>query len=323
MKCFLLGSYNKNAGPDNVNRSLIASSHGEILCAKSSNRYLRVIESFIKLATCKQVLISGCCSRVYYNFLRTINKKFCYLMHGCLAYENEINRLNLPSKYLDTENMLLKDAEHIICVSEGYRDWVKCRYPHYVDKIDFVNNGICLKKREKVAKVPYTVAVSGGNRCIKNNIEISRAVKALNDEGIPCKMYIFGRKYPGNDKIEENDHVIYCGHLDKEQYYRRLDAIDCFVLNSEVESFGLVVADALNCNCSLLMSQNVGSKCIMKTQECDIIQNPHDIDEIVGRLRYLFEHNNSERLYQSIDIHNCSENSAFQKLKEILEGPVK
>lgn len=323
MKCFLLGSCDKNAGPDNVNRSLIANSHGEIICTRSKDRSLRVIESVLKLLTCNRVLISGCCSRVYYTFLRIINKKYCYLMHGCVAYENEINRLNLPNKYIDNENLLLKDAEHIICVSEGYKEWVKCRYPDYADKINFVNNGICLRKRKKGSKVPYTIAVSGGNRCIKNNNEIAKAVKVLNDEGIPCKMYIFGRKYPGNDKIEENDHVMYCGHLDKEQYYKRLDEIDCFVLNSEVEPFGLVVADALNCNCSLLMSQHVGSRCIMETKECDIIQNPHDIDEIVGKLKYLFEHNNSDRLYESIDIQDCTENSAFIKLKEILEGPVK
>lgn len=323
MKCFLLGSYNKNAGPDNVNRSLITSSHGEIICAKSNNKYLRVIESILKLLTCERVLISGCCSKVYYIFLKIMNKKYCYLMHGCVAYENKINRLNLPNKHIHMEYLLLKDAEHIICVSEGYKEWVKYKYPDYADKIVFVNNSICLKKRKKVVKVPHTIAVSGGNRCIKNNIEISKAVKVLNDEGTPCKMYIFGRNYPGNDQIEESNHVVYCGHLDKEKYYRKLDEIDCFVLNSEVEPFGLVVADALNCNCSLLMSQNVGAKCIMKTKECDIIQDPHDIDEIVGKLKYLFEHNNSDRLYESIDIQSCSENSAFVKLKEILEGSVK
>lgn len=145
----------------------------------------------------------------------------------------------------------------------------------------------------------------------------------MNSEGIPCKLYIFGRKYPGNEEIEETDYIQYCGHMDKTPYYERLDHISCFVMNSEVESFGLVAADALNCNCSLLMSQNVGARSIMKTEDCDIIQRPHDVDEIVEKLKYIFEHPNSNRLYESIDMQACSERSSFQRLDAIVEGAIK
>ena len=243
-------------------------------------------------------------------------------MHGCLAYENEINKLKLPQVTIETQEKALKDAEHIIGVSEAYAGWLKQRYPAYANRITYVNNGIELQRRESVSKEPFTIAVSGGNRCIKNNVEVSRAVKKLNEDGIPCKMYIFGRIYPENDVIEENDFNKYCGHLEKEQYYQKLDEISCFVLNSEVESFGLVVADALNCNCSLLMSKNVGAKSIMRTEESDIIQNPHDVDEIVLKLKYLFNHPNYRRLYESIDVEGCSEKRAFERLKAILEDKV-
>ena len=111
--------------------------------------------------------------------------------------------------------------------------------------------------------------------------------------------------------------------MDKKPYYEKLDAISCYVMNSEVESFGLVAADALNCNCSLLMSRNVGAKSIMRTEDTDIIQNPHNVDEIIEKLQYLFEHPNSDRLYRSIDRQECSEEKAFQKIKAILGDEVK
>lgn len=252
MKCFLLGEYDKNAGPSNVNRALIENSDGELLYRKSGNKFFRLIDTICKILTSEQVLISGSCAPRYYHLMKAFKIRYSYLMHGCLTYENDINKLKLPQAIIETQENALKDAEHIIGVSKVYADWLRQRYPVYTDKITYVNNGIELRQREKIPKEPFTIAVSGGNRCIKNNIEVSKAVKKLNDEGVPCKMFIFGRTYPENDVIEENSFIKYCGHLDKEQYYQKLDKISCFVLDSEVEPFGLVVADALNCNCSLL-----------------------------------------------------------------------
>ena len=169
-------------------------------------------------------------------------------------------------------------------------------------------------------KIPYTVAVSGGNRCIKNNGEVYRAVKMLRSRGIPCKLYVFGRKYPDNDQIEENGYVEYCGHLDKKQYYKKLDTINCFILNSELEPFGLVVADALNCNCSLIMTQYVGGASVMHCSTNDIIQNPHDIEEVADKIQWACEQPNADRLWASIDVNSCSEQVAYQRLKKIIEA---
>lgn len=60
------------------------------------------------------------------------------------------------------------------------------------------------------------------------------------------------------------------------------------------------------------MSQNVGARSIMKTEDCDIIQRPHDVDEIVEKLKYIFEHPNSNRLYESIDMQACSKEVRFR-----------
>lgn len=260
MAWFLLGGHFSNGGPDNVNQALITSADRKILYIKSNNKPVRVLETFWKILISEGVVVSGVCAKRYYDFMKVFHKKFVYLMHGCMDFENEINRLHLTSDFIENERNLLRDAKCIVCVSEGYSEWVKSRYPEYAGKITFVNNGVKLEQREKKEKEPFSVAVGGGNRCIKNNNAVSMAVKKMNSEGIPCKLYIFGRKYPGNEEIEETDYIQYCGHMDKTPYYERLDHISCFVMNSEVESFGLVAADALNCNCSLLMSPKCRSK---------------------------------------------------------------
>lgn len=323
MAWFLLGGHFSNGGPDNVNQSLIKFADRKILYIKSNNKLVRVLEIFWKILISEGIVVSGVCAKRYYDFMKVFHKKFVYLMHGCMDFENEINRLHLTSDVIENEKNLLNDAKRIVCVSEAYSEWVKKRYPEYAEKITFVNNGVELEQREKKEKEPFSIAVGGGNRCIKNNYAVSMAVKKLNSEGIPCKLYIFGRKYPGNEEIEETDNIKYCGHLDKSLYYEKLDYISCFVMNSEVESFGLVAADALNCNCSLLMSQNVGAKSIMKTEECDIIQQPHDVDELVEKLKYVFGHPNSDRLYENIDVQACSGKRSFQKLNTIVVGAIK
>lgn len=323
MAWFLLGGHFSNGGPDNVNQALIKFADRKILYIKSNNKPVRVLEIFWKILISEGIVVSGVCAKRYYDFMKVFHKKFVYLMHGCMDFENEINRLHLTSDFIENEKNLLNDAKRIVCVSEVYSEWVKKRYPEYAEKITFVNNGVELEQREKKEKEPFSIAVGGGNRCIKNNYAVSMAVKKLDSEGIPCKLYIFGRKYPGNEEIEETDNIKYCGHLDKTPYYEKLDYISCFVMNSEVEPFGLVAADALNCNCSLLMSQNIGAKSIMKTEKCDIIQQPHDVDELVEKLKYVFGHPNSDRLYENIDVQACSGKSSFQKLNTIVVGAIK
>lgn len=320
MKIFLVGEYDQNAGPSNVNRAIVKNAGKELLYRKSKNKIIRLLESMIKAVISDRILISGACAPKWYYFLKVLGKRYSYLMHGDLSFENKINRLHMPKAFISTQRKVLAGADHIICVSEKYSEWVKNRYPEYADRITFVNNGIELKRRPKLEKIPYTVAVSGGNRCIKNNGEVYRAVKMLREQGIPCKLYIFGRKYPDNDQIEENEYVEYCGHLDKKQYYKRLDTINCFILNSELEPFGLVVADAMNCNCSLIMTQYVGGASIMHCLSNDIIRDPHNIKEIADKIRGGCEHPNADRLWASIDVDSCSAKAAYQKLKNIIEA---
>ncbi len=313
---FLLGEWRFNAGPSNVNKSFVLNSDKDMSYLHSSSRIIKRLERFKSLFY-PVVVVSGGATELEMRLLKLFRKKIIYIMHGCISYEAKVNKLALPKKSFKLENLRLSASDVIVCVSEKYSEWAKKEFPQYANKIKFINNGITLNKRPLGQKEQYSIAVSGGNRLQKNNGIICKALEKLHALGYNCHMYVFGRMYEDNDNLSY-PFVHIMGHLNKEEYYDALDKISLFVLNSILESFGLVVADALNCNCSLLMSKGVGALSIMTTTENDVINDCFDVDEIASKILYLFQNPNSVTLYNSIDSEYVSEKSSYVKLKQIV-----
>ncbi len=100
---FILGGHFSNGGPDNVNQALIKFADRKILYIKSNNKPVRVLEIFWKILISEGIVVSGVCAKRYYDFMKVFHKKFVYLMHGCMDFENEINRLHLTSDFIENE----------------------------------------------------------------------------------------------------------------------------------------------------------------------------------------------------------------------------
>lgn len=319
MKFFLLGEWRFNTGPCNVNRSFVEN-------ADKSMRYLTWkrfgrIERWIKCLCSNPVVISGGTTTVENRILKLFHKKVIYLLHGLRRYENKVNNLNLSNVILQNEAESLKFSDIILPVSRKYSEWVKKQLPEYTDKISYLNNGVNISRRGKKQKQPFTIAISGGNRRIKNNAIVCQAVAKLIEQGYDCKVYVFGRFYPGGEDLSKFPFIITTGHLEKEKYYDMLDRIALFVMNSELESFGLVAADAINCNCSLLMAHDIGALSIIREKEdCDIIYDKDNVEEVASKMLKLLIDGNADRIYNSIDIEDASEKTAFLKLKNIAKN---
>ena len=317
MKILIYGGWKDNNGPSNVVKSLILNSDEDLMYIKSSNKIIKGFEIFFKLIRSDIVVTSGIVSFRFQNILKKMNKKFVILMHGCNEYENKINNLNLDSNILKREKFCMENSSLIIAVSEVYSFWLKNRFPEYAHKITFVNNGVEINRRISVSKNKNTIALSGGNRNIKNNYEVCLAVQRLIQKGIDCTVNVYGYIYPENKNLNIFPFVNIKNQMNKNDFYDELDKTELFVLNSELEPFGLVIADALNCNCSLLVSKNVGSSSILKLEENDIINNPHDIDEIEQKVYINLKQSNSERLYNSLDLKRITPKSSYVRLKSI------
>ena len=320
-RIFLYGDVFLNSGPSNVNKSLIANSEGTLLSFKHENRLLKSLELLWNLQRADLIIMSGGCSLSRLHQIKKLSKHtpIVYLMHGNLEYENRINRLDLSEDALHAEIELMETASRIVCVSERYAHWVSDKYPQYRRKICFVNNGLELKLRPPKKKIPFSIALSGGNRMIKNNRAVCEAVEKLIAEDFPCNISLFGRLYPNNDDLLKYPFVSYKGQLGKEEYYQNLDQCSLFILNSTLESFGIAVGDALNCRCSILLSDSVGAGSILTLNETDRIRNPDDLDTLAEKIKFTLLHSNAERLWNSLDIQACSGKQAFLNLKKICD----
>lgn len=312
----LLGSWKANTGPANVNRSFVVNKDDSMSYLKLPIKLMRLER--LKLIFYPVIVISGGIFDYELKICKLLNKKLIYIMHGCGWYESKVNNLHLAQSFFDNEAETLASANVIACVSEKYSKWVRVQYPQFANKITFLNNGLIFEIRPKVQKEPYSIALSGGNRLQKNNSIVCKAVEKLLNQGVECKVYVFGRYYKDNADLSQYPFIQKMGHLNKEQYYEALDKISLYVVNSTVESFGLVVGDALNCNCSLLMSDGVGAASIMKTDESDIVKDCFDVDEVANKILYLLNNSNSTRLYNSIDVFEASEQNAYLRLKKIV-----
>lgn len=321
MKVLLFGDWHRNGGPSNVNRSHVMSADDRLVFLKIQNKAFRRFERLFKIFSCKKILFSGSLPLNYeWFFCKLLHKKVFYYMHGDLRYENVINEQGRTEKSFTMFDDVLKCSHKIIAVSERYSQWVKKRYPQYADKITFVNNGLNIERRKPIGKELKSIAVSGGNRQIKNNDIVCEAVSVLRERGYDIKVYVFGRHYPDNADLDKYPFAVRMGQMDKAEYYAHLDRISLYVVNSELEPFGLIVGDAINCNCSLLVSEIVGARSIMTMADEDIVYDSHNIEEVASKILNLLENPNSDRLYNTIDIEKVSEKSAYNNLMNVILG---
>lgn len=312
-------------GPSNVNEGYINNLTSNFTYVKCKNKLLKYIEAFFKILFVKVVVISGlnklglCCIL----FARFLHKKTIYIMHGCAEYEVEINNThnNSTALAIKQEADYLEKVDKVLVVSKKYSLWLKKRYPQYKFKIDFLFNGVTKPniKINDYTKIKGSVIAVGGDRIIKNNKVVCNVVEHFNGS-VNLKVFgsIYGDSCPVGWKYSK-----YIGWVPQEQLYHEMASSELFVLNSILESFGLSVIDALNCKCSILVSQYVGVTDLLKLEDSDIIYNPNDEEEIRTKIQYLLNHPNYERIIKSVDYNKLSYkvrvNELENKCKELIQ----
>ncbi len=324
-KFFLCGDHNANIGPSNVNRSLIRAADGDMAWQKLDNPLFGRLEKLVKCACYPAVVFSGGATRAAMSVVRMTGKRVIYLKHGDNRFESMFDRGSISPESITLEYDLMKMADVIAAVSEGYAGWVREHYPEFAPKVTFVNNSLSvgsdISPRGKRLSGPYVIAVSGGNRPIKNNLNVCRAVETLRARGMDIEVRVYGSCIPGGEDLGSFPFVRFMGHLDHSPYYTSLLDVDLFVLASRCESFGLVVGDAVSCGCSLLTSVNVGARCLFSSlSPTDTIGDCDDVAEIASRIEWLLENPNSASLRPRLDLEACSPATAYRRLKEIAIG---
>lgn len=323
LKVFLFGDYRNNNGPENVNRNLIKNCNQSFFYEKSKNKIFNKLERLFYLIKCDVIVYSGIKNKFWLAIAKIFNKKTIYLMHGCICYENKINKLQISEKIINYEKEFLKSVDLVLTVSEQYKYWVSNYFSNLKINIHFLNlgiekadNHIINKKLTENSKI--SIIVAGGDRIQKNNIEVCKAVEILSKKlKKEIEIKICGEKNFQENIFENYVHSISMGMLSQKEFYEELKKSSLFIVNSEVESFGLAAIDALLCDCSVLISENSGIRSILDLKDEEIIYDVHNSCEIAKKIEFVLNNKNSTRILSKIDFEHYSWKKVADRLYRI------
>ena len=323
-KIFLMGGINRNTGPANVNRNLITADRS-IWYQKSRKRLVRFLETAIKFLLSDTIVFSAYVRVFAVRLAKLLKKKTVYLMHGYIKYENEINQLNVPEEILKEEDAVFANRVRTgLLITLGVYMVLSGSVFVFAEQLlrmmaaDFriLEASVSISER-----LPNTIAVAGADRLIKNNDEVCKAVEKLQQTGKKkLTLYVFGKmNHNESNLFEKYSCCIYRGLLSNEDFLEELKKIQLFVVNSTIESFGLVVGEALSCGCSLLISENVGFCDLLDLTEADVIHDVHDVNEISEKMMYLLKNPNNRRLAASVNWEHYSKKNVALRLHQICD----
>lgn len=66
-----------------------------------------------------------------------------------------------------------------------------------------------------------------------------------------------------------------------------------------------------------MVSRNCGALEVLRTEDCDVVEDCEDVQEVADKMAYLLEHPNAKRLYSTIDFDACSWDRQVARLREI------
>lgn len=327
LRVFIIGDYRSGTGPANVTRDLIKSMPSGTMYLKSWNKALRALEILFRMCRADAVLFSGYSKQNIYGMkvAHLFHRPCAYLMHGCVEYENILNRVPDP-KMAAGEREMLKRTDLILAVSRQFETWLKGQYPQYREKTEHLTNGIDWD----IFRENYTDDVRnecgiisvGGGMPRKRIINICRAVKQLRENGAgDLVLTVAGARGADSDKIDSYDFVHDVGIVSQEELKKLYHKNRIFVQNSCFETFGLAPLEALLCEDDILVSGCCGALSVIKNYEpCDIIKDPENIDEIAYKLTALLKKENHTRLLVELDKESTSWKKRSSELMDIMKS---
>lgn len=318
MQFLLVGDFRGNLGPTNVNKEIIRYKSSRFLHVDFSGRCRKYGDCLLKLIRSDVIVVSAPTPLGYYavNLAKYLGKKTAYIMHGCAEYEAEINGITLPDADIRRERKLLECVDLLLPVSQKYSQWVKKQYPQHADKTSYWRLGIaCFEQPMKNICCDNRIAAAGGDKPLKRNRVLSDAVELL--QGNAC-LDVYG-SFNEYSVDKNNHHTRWRGALEHDRFLEELCRSKIFIVNSEIESFNISVVEALQCGCSILVSDHVGAAEIMNLTKEDLICDIHDPQEIARKIAFLLDHPNHDRICSNMDWNMLSYKNAVGQLEKICE----
>ena len=257
-------------------------------------------------------------------------KKTSYIVTG---HGGDITSLNFwPFKQM--KKRTLKNAKHIIVVSEALREYVESFYPN--DKTSIISMGcdtraFCPKNRinnyfgQNEKKVILFV---GRLEEVKGLTYLIEAMKDIND----AVLYIVGKGSLENELKEQanemSDKIVFVGGKTHKELPQVYASADVFVAPSVTasdggkEGFGLVVIEAMASGIPVVASKSGGIKEIVKDEENGLLCEEKDVLGLSKAINRVINDNNlREKIVSNglVTAHSYSYDSIGEKYERIIE----
>ncbi len=326
-RIFLIGDDYSGTGPANATLALKHALPADTLTLVSREKLKRALEILWKMPEAGVAVFSGYSRQNIFGMkiARIFHIPSIYIMHGCVEYEDRINRVPDEAMARD-ERKMLNMADLILGVSEQFAEWLKEYYPEERRKIAFLTNGVSWEQFETDEKgsgeerKQFSVLSVGGGMPRKRIVRIAQAVAYLRENGFPdMSLTVAGAEGADSLEIRRFSFVNDLGLLPPEEMQSEYRKHSIFVQNSIFETFGLAPLEALLSGEDLLLSDRCGVLSVLSgLEEKDLIHDPDDPVEIAEKIRELLTDGNHDRLINAIDKESTSWNSRAQELQRIV-----
>ncbi|MBN1941189.1 MAG: N-acetyl-alpha-D-glucosaminyl L-malate synthase BshA [Candidatus Diapherotrites archaeon] len=200
-------------------------------------------------------------------------------------------------------NMALKKAEKVFFVSNFLKEFA-ANHGIYTKNSEVLYNFVPtdlyahssfpnLKKALKISPESTIVTHASNFREIKRPFDIIEAAKIVLDNHKNVYFIFIGEGpllQECQRKVEElgiSKNIRFTGR--KENMYDWFAITDIFILNSEIEGFGLVVAEAMASGSAVISSKCGGPEEIIEENKSGLLFEREDIDALVEKISFLIE----------------------------------
>lgn len=185
----------------------------------------------------------------------------------------------------------------VVGVSKIHADYmVACGIPE--KKVTFINNFINLDKfyKRDIERDEYSIMYCGA---ISKNKNVDLMIEAIKSSFVlsqslhidvygDCEMTGSPREYYDKVvKMSEGMNITFHGPVGKEELAMAYSRNSAICLPSDVESFGLVLAEAQACGC-VPIAHGSGGVSFTVNDKCGILYNPNAIYELYNAINYAF-----------------------------------
>lgn len=270
MKILYLGDYIKKNGPSNVDINIKINIRNTNIRYHQAD-HMPSMKVFLYFLKATNLHVSGVSfyGAIFSVLGRLFKKKITYTMHGYLKAEQKVNGGKKHRVLI--EKILFLCSHTIVVVSPQMK-----KLTGYSYKMHVIPNGVDFFEEVVIDKENNLITLIGGGRSEKRNLDVCKVVEELNEEGEKISIDLFGEKGRDSDEISKFYFVNDYGFVDKKQIITSLKKSRLFVQYSIWDSFSLSIADALNCKCNIIVSENVGTNFYIEENSSYVIVNSRE-----------------------------------------------